>query len=133
MAATKKSETDLEAFQGNLLGSLLTFNAHEVFWRSLLHVCSFIIDLRVLLFEYACFPDLNQTLENFQESLVTYNALEEDFMEVYGAIKVEELSDHLVNISECVEADGSFKFEVDFMENFQEIFLENFMHAKSST
>ena len=26
-----------------------------------------------------------------------------------GAIKIEELSDHLVNKSECVEADGSFK------------------------
>ncbi|KAF2535865.1 hypothetical protein F2Q68_00019640 [Brassica cretica] len=43
-----------------------------------------------------------------------------------GAIKVEELSDHLVSRSECVEADGSFKFEVDFLEVFHEIFVEGF-------
>ncbi|KAL0689077.1 hypothetical protein Bca4012_088754 [Brassica carinata] len=35
-------------------------------------------------------------------------------------IQVEELSDHLVNRSECVKTDGSFKFEKDFMEDFLE-------------
>lgn len=42
---------------------------------------------------------------------------------------MERLFDHLVNKSECFEANGSFKFEVDSMEDFQ----EDFMHAKSST
>ncbi|KAF3592521.1 hypothetical protein DY000_02024709 [Brassica cretica] len=41
-----------------------------------------------------------------------------------GAIKMEEVSDHLVNKSECVEADGSFKYEKEFQEDF--------MHPKTS-
>lgn len=45
---------------------------------------------------------------------------------------MEELSDHLVNRSECVKTDGSFKFEKDFMEDFLEVFQEDFIHEKSS-
>ena len=40
---------------------------------------------------------------------------------------MEELSDHPVNRSECVEGDGSSELEEDFVEDFPE-----HLHAKSS-
>ncbi|KAF3568587.1 hypothetical protein DY000_02012641 [Brassica cretica] len=84
---------------GNLLGNLLKFSG-----------LSFLAESSTMLFR----------------SEPNFGRLPGKSSQKSGAIKVEELSDHLVSRSECVEADGSFKFEVDFLEVFHEIFVEGF-------